>query len=259
MPNIMNLETIVSILCPSYVRSETPRKLLNNVSIEIHTTKFEQNATVTKLDNNLCNFLSFYDCLVSFLEINNDLTYMLELMETHNFIDCFNIPKLSHMMTQNMINNELILFMSAYYNINIGVYNYETKIMQMYYIEDAMNTEKPTMILRLCDSKNNIESKSNKEYQIMSFKERSVKPLMKYIIDNILVAPIGKIENKKFMFGNNEPQERVILERKKELELLDELIFGDIDMHSVLDLDIETVKEMLQFDEKKLLKSIRRL
>ena len=39
-----------------------------------------------------------------------------------------------NLIGQNIVNNELILFLSGYFNVNIYLYSFESKLLKIYYL-----------------------------------------------------------------------------------------------------------------------------
>ena len=130
----MNLSSILSILCPvafdkymalqEQVQCQLPVKDVNNTLNE-----FEKYANVSSYKTSK-TFISFFNCILDqlgcdvptdFESQTNDLSKLMETLDTYNFNTCFNIPKLINIISQNTINNELVVFLSGFFNINICI------------------------------------------------------------------------------------------------------------------------------------------
>jgi len=69
------------------------------------------------------------------ISYNFELNKLKEYMESYEFNPLINIKKMLSLVTQNIVNNDLILFLSYYINLNIYIYSYESKLLKIYYLE----------------------------------------------------------------------------------------------------------------------------
>jgi hypothetical protein len=155
-----------------------------NIDIEINDINIEL------LDY---SYIIFED-LIKFMSNNLTITTLINYLETTNINKNINKKKLINSLKNNSINNETLLFISNYLNINIWIYYKENKILKLYYLEDYFDVNRSNLFL--INDKNGYK--------------RSVKELYNYndkefynFIKEFIIIPIGLKENKKLINGIN--------------------------------------------------------
>lgn len=128
------------------------------------------------------------------IKILEDESILLE----DNYI--FNRKKLISLVMANNYNNELILFLAYYYNVNIIIYYDDINIFKLYYPESSYDTSKNCIFLKyLEDYYTNIYS-----YQLLYENNTFVISGDNFIIHNKdLLYPIGFEENKQFIISDS--------------------------------------------------------
>ena len=155
---MLNIYEIIKTLVPEYQITKSPIKKQILVIKQIEKTKmtnFEASATFKNLfscllyqHENLININSSdkYDNLDED-KYNSLLDDLKEFMEKYEFNSLINVKKMLNLIGQNTVNNELILFLSGYFNVNIYLYSFESKLLKIYYLEDKLNINKESIVL----------------------------------------------------------------------------------------------------------------
>ena len=226
----------------------------------LKTTHYKTSKSFTSLFNCILDLLN-HDIPNDFEAPSQNLLDLKEYMEAHDFNPLFNMNKLLNLISQNIVNNELILFLTGYFNVNIVVYSYETKIINAYYLEEKINVNKKTIFVALNDKIN----PPHYGYQgvLIDIEEDNIltfmHPIIKLAVETLYVIPIGLIENKNLYF-TNAPIDNDIefnLGIKKEEPSIDEQLFIKCDKNILEDdIDIKSVKNIKNFNKNKLLKII---
>lgn len=254
---MINIYDIIQSLVPDY-------KIINNNKI-INNIKFKQIDTMktTNLTTNQ-TFTTFFTCLlysrdniivddkILDTEINNLKIYM----EQYEFHELINIKKMINLIGQNIINNELILFLSGYFGVNIYLYN--NHLLKIYYLEDKLYTDKDSVIILLKKDKYSPDIgyqtlENNKYYK---YQDDFIQDLIK----NIYIVPIGLYENKKFEITNIKEESNFILRTIvkeniiTENDLTDDIFTNNYDLED----NLENIFNNFKINMKKILKKYDR-
>jgi len=184
----MNVNTIISKLAPDYVY-EKKKKVTSNKLAHITQTKFDFSI----------GFDSFLRCLIYGTKYQFDLEKerIIETLSNFEFNEMMNSKKTLIMINQNIVNNEVILFLSGFYEMNIFVYSTKSKIMKIYYLEDTLCVNKQSNLVFLTQNPNTLEQgyQVREQSQLFNYKDDYIQGLL----ESIYIIPIGLIENKKLI------------------------------------------------------------
>lgn len=155
---MINIYDIIQVLSPEYKVSKKSSVKQHLVIKDIEKSKFtnfEPHGTFTNLFSCLLfqhestiniNSLGQYQT-VNEDSYNQELVKLKEFIETHEFNPLINTKKMLSLITQNVINNELILFLSGYFNSNIYIYSFESKLLKIYYLEEQIDPTKNSYVI----------------------------------------------------------------------------------------------------------------
>jgi hypothetical protein len=212
-----------------YLKQNNNKSILKIKEIEKKQfTNFESNMTFTSLFSNLlylCKNLKLEEDNAKDI-INNDL-YDFELnklksfMDDYNFNPLINVKKMQNMIILNQINNELILFLSGYFNINIMLYSFDSKLLKIYYLEEHFNKLKSCaiVIVKKDTITPNLGYQSIIDNKCYYYDDEFITDLM----TNIYTIPIGLIENKLLSYDNNLDDNFIISKKEEQVLNFDEL------------------------------------
>lgn len=261
---MINIYDIIQTLVPDY-------KISTNKTINNH--KFKKIDTI-KCTNFISNqtFSSFFSCLlyskidknIILNSLDNDkiddeiLEQEIEklkiYMEKYEFNELINVRKMMNMISKNMINNELILFLSGYFGLNIYLYSYDSKLLKIYYLEDKLYIEKESVIITMKKDRFSPEI----GYQTLIDKQyyKYSDEFIQDLISDIYVISIGLQENKKLELSNISLDSNFIKgEVKQENNIEENDLTDDIfrNQHELED-DTDNIFNNFKINIKKLLK-----
>jgi hypothetical protein len=253
---MLNIYEIIKILVPEYQINRSPLKKQVLVIKQIEKTK------MTNFEC-LGTFKNLFSCLLYQHEnlINNNLSDkydnldeekyeslledLKEFMEKYEFNPLINVKKMLNLIGQNIINNELILFLSGYFNVNIYVYSFESKLLKIYYLEDKLNINKESIVLVMKKDllTPNIGYQTLVEKKKFKYNDNFIQDLSK----DIYIIAIGLKENKKLELEKEIQNDIDMIENKlfiigkKESEkiVIDDNIFNDLEINNYLEDDVE--------------------
>ena len=252
---MLNIYEIIKNLVPEYQITKSPIKKQILVIKQIEKTKmtnFEASATFKNLfscllyqHENSININSFdkYDNLDE-EKYNSLLDNLKEFMEKYEFNSLINVKKMLNLIGQNTVNNELILFLSGYFNINIYLYSFESKLLKIYYLEDKLNINKKSIVLVMKKDllTPNIGYQTLIEKKNFTYNDDFIQNLCK----DIYIIAIGLKENKKLeidMKSVEDKDNNIFITGLKEIDnsllVIDDNIFNDIDINNYLEDDVE--------------------
>ena len=157
-----------------------------------------------------------------------------------------------NLIGQNIINNELILFLSGYFKINIYLYN--NYLLKIYYLENKLYTEKESVIVLLKKDKYSPEIGYQALKNTIYYKYHD--DFIQDLIKNIYIVSIGLYENKKFEITSLKEESnfilRVIIKENiiTENDLTDNIFLNNF----VFEDDLENIFNNFKINMKKLLK-----
>jgi hypothetical protein len=267
---MVNVSDIINILVPNYKIKTEKKKLIVKEIEKVSFTTFDYSLTFINFLSCIIYQKSIVTCIdkdnkVDDVILNDYINKIKDYMENNTFCPIINIKKLLNLISQNIINNELILFLSNYFNFNIYVYSFETKLLKLYYLEEKLNTNKESIIIII--KKDYITP--NIGYQTLIDKK-----LYKYnddfiqnLINNIYIIPIGLIENKKLELTDIDNNVKLIIDNNtnKTNILLNNDITDNVDLEDDTDYNdpllfkINIKKIIKKFSNKKLLNDINKL
>jgi hypothetical protein len=155
---MINIYDIIQVLAPEYKISKKSSVKQHLVIKDIEKSKFtnfEPHGTFTNLFSCLLfqhestinmNKLGQYQTIYEDI-YNEELGKLKEFIEKYEFNPLINTKKMLNLITQNIVNNELILFLSGYFNSNIYIYSFESKLLKIYYLEEQIDPTKNSYII----------------------------------------------------------------------------------------------------------------
>ena len=259
---MLNIYEIIKTLVPEYQITKTSLKkqvLVIKQIEKIKMTNFECLGTFKNLfscllyqhenliNDDLSRINKSYDSLDD-VKYNIALNNLKEFMEKYEFNSLINIKKMLNLIGQNIVNNELILFLSGYFNVNIYLYSFESKLLKIYYLEDKLNTNKESIVLVMKKDllTPNIGYQTLLEKKKFKYNDDFVQNLCK----DIYIIAIGLKENKKIEINaddsinyslTNPIDNKIFIIGLKENEkiVIDDNIFNEIEINNYLEDDIE--------------------
>ena len=251
---MLNIYEIIKNLVPEYQITKSPIKKQTLVIKQIEKTpmtNFEALGTFKNLfscllyqHENLININSSdkydnldeerYNCLLDNLK---------EFMEKYEFNSLINVKKMLNLIGQNTVNNELILFLSGYFNVNIYLYSFESKLLKIYYLEDKLNINKESIVLVM--KKDLLTPNIGYQTLIEKNKFKYNDDFIQNLCKDIYIIAIGLKENKKLELDSlsiDEKDNNIFIIGLKELNdslVIDDNIFNDIDINNYLEDDVE--------------------
>jgi hypothetical protein len=155
---MINIYDIIQVLAPEYKiskKSSIKQHLVIKDIEKCKFTNFEPHGTFTNLFscllfqhestiniNNLGQYQIIYEDIY-----NAELVKLKEFIEKYEFNPLINTKKMLNLITQNIVNNELILFLSGYFNSNIYMYSFESKLLKIYYLEEHIDPTKKSYVI----------------------------------------------------------------------------------------------------------------
>jgi hypothetical protein len=175
---MMSLSHIVKTLCPEH--SFTEEKPQIKEKININCTNY----------NDSTPFLQVLHCLSS---IDGQYEIIKNFALTNTFNPNIAIKKIVQSIEQHLVNKDILLFLSAYYNINLYVFNEQSKLLHVYYIEDNLDFSKNAKLLIFREDK----------YQSIITDEVLTNEIIPTILPNVLHIGMGLYFNKVINIGQN--------------------------------------------------------
>ena len=253
---MLNIYEIIKNLVPEYQITKSPIKKQTLVIKQIEKTKmtnFEALGTFKNLfscllyqHENSININSFdkYDNLDE-ERYNGLLDNLKEFMEKYEFNSLINVKKMLNLIGQNIVNNELILFLSGYFNVNIYLYSFESKLLKIYYLEDKLNINKESIMLVM--KKDLLTPNIGYQTLVDKTKFKYNDDFIQDLSKDIYIIAIGLKENKKLELEKEKYNNIEVIDNKlfinglKENEkiVIDDNIFNDLEINNYLEDDIE--------------------
>jgi hypothetical protein len=212
---MITLNDILNIIIPEYKIQENNKKIIvNNID---NYTNFDTDNNFTSL------FMILLYILKDETKLNLEIDILKQFIENNNFNPLLNVKKINNLIYHDQLNNELILFLCGYFNINIMCYCYKTKILKCFYIEENFNINKKIVFIVL---KNNSSPKIGFQTLIDKKCFHFNDEFIQNFINNNYMIPIGLIENKLFNISSNNQICDFILPNDNNIELIiDDKIF----------------------------------
>ena len=190
---MLSLTHIINELCPKY--SIIEEKATIKEKIELNLTNFSDSSQYDQLLH--CILYSNSNCYDKNQNNKEDIDIYKEkeiiktfaLNNNNNFNPNIAIKKIISSIEQNIVNKDVLLFLSAYYNINLYVYNEKVRLMHVYYIENKLDYSKRAVLIT-CDNYQSVKNKiTNEDISIL--------------LPNILLIAMGLHFNKSLIIGEN--------------------------------------------------------
>ncbi len=279
---MINIYDIIQVLAPEYKiskKSSTRQHLVIKDIEKCKFTNFEPHGTFTNLFSCLLyqhestiniNALSQYQTINEGL-YDQELTKLKKFIETYEFNPLINTKKMLNLITQNTVNNELILFLSGYFNSNIYIYSFESKLLKIYYLEEQIDPTKNSYVI--VNKKDSLTP--NVGFQTLSEKItlNHQSPIIVDLCKDIYTIAIGLKENKILEIGSTQssitnPASFILGLVETSIQTqIDDSIFGDttIDMeddselnnYNILDCPNINLEEInLKYSRENLMKCI---
>jgi len=155
---MINIYDIIQVLAPEYKiskKSSVKQHLIIKEIEKCKFTNFEPHGTFTNLFSCLLfqhestiNINSLFQYQTICQDIyDQELINLKNFIETYEFNPLINTKKMLNLITQNIVNNELILFLSGYFNSNIYIYSFESKLLKIYYLEEQIDPTKNSYVI----------------------------------------------------------------------------------------------------------------
>lgn len=93
------------------------------------------------------NFSDDYNVIINNDIINKTKENILDYIKNINNL-LINKQKIESLIKTNTLNSNVILILSKYYNINILIFNLNSKITKCFYYDDYCNTNNPFIVIR---------------------------------------------------------------------------------------------------------------
>jgi len=188
----MNIRTILSVLVPSYTFDD---KIANK----------QVNSQPTKDYKNTLDDLLF--CINDQVNQQYSKYDILKEIEVFEFVQGINKIKLINSFNNNIVNNDVILFLSDWYRINIYLYNDNTRVMKVYYPEQNLCTIKNSiLVIYQGESSEYKMFKTLLEPKVFRFNDNYIQQLY----PNVCLIPIGIQLNKILSLSSNLESETML-------------------------------------------------
>ena len=172
------LDDIISVVAPAYKKQ---------VQQQAKCDSIESLFTIGD------GFDNIFMCLLDrFHKKPEDIVHFLSSTALNQHI---NKKKLINMIRNNQINNELLLFLSGYFDCNLWVYYANNKMFKTYYMEENYQLYKRNVFVLF------LLKDDNPQYFIGAPRVDDVTTIIR---EKYITIPIGIRENKVFTFGGNE-------------------------------------------------------
>ena len=195
----INIHDVLSILISDYV-PDVPKTKSKETGITDVT-----NIEKISFDNN--SFNTVLKCIVHNLSLDFDeqKEKILTIIDNSSFNELLNIKKINMSIEQDSVNNEVFLFLSGYFNINIYVYHTVSRIMRIYYLEETLCTNKDSVLLLFTQNCNEAPE-NNKDFYQTTLEPTIFTHDDDYIqekISAVHIIPIGLLQKKKLHYSQN--------------------------------------------------------
>ena len=190
----ISLRNVISILCPDHKFENNTSTQSENI-VPYHTSKYTETSQYRQVIQ--CIYRSLYDEFLKQETVDNEINYINEFIRTHKFIELINMRKVATAINQETINNDIILFLAAYYECNIYVYYENCKLLKSFYMEENIEENKTAVLLFYNPT-------DEHKYQILNESiELNHSDIIKRFPETLLI-PIGLELNKYIIIGENE-------------------------------------------------------
>jgi hypothetical protein len=202
---MISLYNVVKTICPEYELTHEKVEIKKKI-VKLENTNFECQTSYEQLLQ--CVLHNLYDCY----DVQEHIDTIYEFINNTTFIESFNIKKILLSMQQGIVNNDVILFLSAYYEMNIYVYHEESKLIKVYYIENNLSFTKQCCLLTFTQD---IQQKAIYQTTIESISNEDVDNLL----PDMLKISIGLTLNKILVVGENAEEVKYIVDDVKEAKI----------------------------------------
>jgi len=190
----MNLTKILNTLLPDY----------QIVKVEPEKKAIVPNTYVTTDFNKENTFDVVLYCIVYQLNLDFDKEKenMLQNLRDFTFNELINIKKVLMSIENNQMNNEVKIFLSGYYQLNIYVYHTMSQIMKIFYLEDNLCTNRESILLFYNHDLDPTLSSYQTALDVKLFTHNE--DYLATIVKDIYTIPVGLTANKILTYSDNQ-------------------------------------------------------
>jgi hypothetical protein len=182
----MNITKILNTLIPEYQIKVTVNKVVEQC----------QDYDVTSFDT-IDDFDTVLQCIVHNLKLDFKIEKqnMIQQLRDYTFLESINIKKVIMSIESNQMNNEVKLFLSGYYQVNIYVYHTMSRIMKIFYLEDSLCVNNESILL-FYKHDLNPSYQTTKDATLFTYNDNYIQNTIK----NTFTIPVGLTSNKILTF-----------------------------------------------------------
>jgi len=240
----ISLRNVIETLCPTY-------KLESDIESHTSIDTYEKSTYVEKNQ-----YYQVIRCLCDVLNINlssifDECEILNKFILSHNFIEMLNMRKITVAIEDKVINNDLMLFLSAYFNCNIYVYYENCKILKIYYIEEIINLNKENVLMYF-------DPTDVCKYQINKIPTKYSHDHILKCFPNILIAALGLGLNKQIIYGESESLRfaKKINNNVLATDYINEINIKNINFPGT---NVEIISDFIKIESKKLIIIIKNI
>ena len=237
----INIHSILSALVPDYVIKKTEKKETITIDNIDRTEDICDSSYETVLKYILFNISeeNEYDAIL------NDINNKLESMELNELL---NKKKITMSIEQNIVNNEILLFLSGYFDINIFVFHTMSQIMRIYYLEEQLCTNKKSILLFYTqeDDDNSSYYQTTLSKTLFTYDEEFIQNNL----SSIYTIPIGMLAKKKLLTSTIKENVEFFSDKIDDLNFIteDNILFSSNILDGTPDLMEHEVYDYKTFD-----------
>lgn len=183
------LREVLSILCPKYKMDETVKPKAPPLS-KFKKKGFQEKSVLREIISSVC--YQQYDTF----NVDNELSEMLSLLNKNELIDTLNDNKIIRSIETESVTNDLILFLSCYYECNIYVFYEKTRVVRVYSPLEKINSSQTSVL---------IFSTLNNNYKAIDEGDNLDYDTICSMFPGILFIALGLEYGKKLIVGDCEP------------------------------------------------------
>lgn len=239
----INIHSILGALVSDYVIKKTEKKEIVKIDNIDRSENIFDNSYETVLRYILFNVSSEDD----YDDVVKDINEKLETMELNELL---NKMKITLSIEQNIVNNEVLLFLSGYFDINIYVFHTVSRIMRIYYLEEQLCTNKNSILLFYTQ-----EDDTNGSYYQTTLNKTLFTYDEEFIQNNlstIYTIPVGMLAKKRLLTSTNKENVEFFTDKVDDLNFIneDDILFSSNELDSTPDLVEHEVYDYRTFDVK---------
>lgn len=183
----MDLRTILTTLVPSYTDDETTLPELSLYD------------TLT-VGNTLDDFITCINKQLSNKTIDREV--INQTIGNYEYVEGINKQKIQYSFSNSLtVNNDVILYLSWYCKVNIFLYNQNTRVMKVFYIEPALLTKEQSVLIFYSG-----ESSDYKSFGVLNNNNISTftydSGYIEKTFPQVMLIPVGLELNKKLILDD---------------------------------------------------------